>query len=376
MKRLRFAGLVLMVAIPVLAEPAPASEDHFSTQCVDRHPSEWLEVINRIRTSVGVQPLVEDPGLSDAAWKHARYVVKTDQPGHSEDPTSPWYTEAGANSQSVLATSNSECATDWWALLGLMTAPFHAAHMLNPRLSRTGFGSFREAGGQVEMAAALDVGGVGGMPPNQTFPVLWPGPGTEVWVNDHYGEWPSPLTSCPGYSLPTGLPLLAQLASSPQVTASSFSLRGQELDHCIIDGSNYENPSQEEEDLGRSILTATNSVIVLPRLPLASESTYEASLTVDGTAIAWSFRVDISNVLNVSRSGHGTVGSRSGLVTCRRSCSRSLPAGAKIELVAEALRGWRFAHWSGDCRGRTCSLHMTKDVQTRATFRRLRSNIE
>jgi hypothetical protein len=38
-----------------------------------------------------------------------------------------------------------------------MQAPFHAVGILDPELATTGFGSYREEGGYVEMGAALDV---------------------------------------------------------------------------------------------------------------------------------------------------------------------------------------------------------------------------
>src|SRR6202011_2413317 len=63
-------------------------------------------------------------------------------------------------------------AIDWW-----MAAPFHSMGMMDPRLSSTGFGSYREVKSGWDMAAAVDVLR-GNSFSGGSYPVFFPGNGT------------------------------------------------------------------------------------------------------------------------------------------------------------------------------------------------------
>src|SRR5260370_42174436 len=56
------------------------------------------------------------------------------------------------NSRTSSATPADSTAIDWW-----MQAPFHAMGMMDPRLTQTGFGSYREVKSGWIMGAAVDV---------------------------------------------------------------------------------------------------------------------------------------------------------------------------------------------------------------------------
>jgi hypothetical protein len=78
--------------------------------------------------------------------------------------------------------------------------------------------------------------------------------------------------------------------------------------------------------------------------------------------------------VRVSVSGRGQVfGSPKGL-SCPRRCSASFAYGTMLVVRASARPGWRFAGWSGSCRGaRRCSLQLTGSLTARrvhAAFRR------
>lgn len=56
-------------------------------------------------------------------------------------------------------------------------------------------------------------------------------------------ESPDPLTSCPGYTAPTGPPIILQLGSFsfvPNVSATSFTQDGAPLEHCVYDETTYQ----------------------------------------------------------------------------------------------------------------------------------------
>jgi hypothetical protein len=182
-----------------------------------------------------------------------------------------------------------ESAIDWW-----MQAPFHAVAIIDPELLWVGYGSYREADGGWQMGAALDVSrGRVGTPPSSTFPLHWPSPGMDMpLLAFSGGEYPDPLTSCPGYSPPTGPAILLQLGSgdlTPGVSAHSFSQGGQPLEHCVFDETSYVHPNPSEQNTGRVILDSRDAVVLLPREPLSPGLDYTVSLTVDGQTYFWSF---------------------------------------------------------------------------------------
>jgi uncharacterized protein YkwD len=263
-------------------------------------PTGWFAYVNYYRAMAELPLLVEDVGWSDGCYNHARYTVKNDVLDHDEDAGNPWYTPDGqeaARSSNLMATfdvsKSDEAAIDGW-----MQAPFHAVGILDPALSQTGYGSYREADGGYQMAAGLDViRGRGSIPPLVTFPIKWPADGTTVPLTSHSGEYPSPLTSCPGYSTPSGLPIILQIGSggvTPNVTAHSFSQGVTALDHCVFDETNYANPDGLQQSLGRSILNARDAIVLIPRHPLTPGQSYTASITVNGDTHTWSFSVLIT----------------------------------------------------------------------------------
>lgn len=48
-------------------------------------------------------------------------------------------------------------------------------------------------------------------------PVLFPGDGVTTRLRDFTGEHPDPLESCPGFTEPSGLPIIALLPEAPTV---------------------------------------------------------------------------------------------------------------------------------------------------------------
>ena len=259
----------------------------------------WLDYVNNYRRSAGLPVLTENATWSDGDRKHAIYTVKNDTLGHTENPSLPFYTPEGhtaAQNSNVMAGSSTgytdESAIDLW-----MNGPFHAVGIIDPRLAVTGFGSDRESGGSFGMAAALDVlRGRSGSTAGVTFPIAWPGHGQRVPVGSYGGsEYPNPLTSCPGYTAPSGLPIIMQFGTgsvTPIVSASSFREGTTALEHCVFTEQTYTNTADTGgQSLGRSVLNSRDAVVLIPRAPLQTGHTYTASLTVNGVTRTWSFGI-------------------------------------------------------------------------------------
>jgi hypothetical protein len=258
-------------------------------------PENWLDAVNYYRGMAGLPAVSENTAYSQGDEYHARYMVKNDYIGHSEDPANPWYTpegaQAAANSNAMVSSNVN--ATDLDAINLWMSGPFHALGILDPRLHEVGFGSYRENIGLWRMGAALDViSGLGSLPPTVSFPIYFPGDGTSMPLLTHSGESPSPLTSCPGYTEPSGAPIILQIGSgsqTPNVTATSFRENGVAREHCVFDETNYTNPDSGSQSLGRSVLNMRDAIVIMPRAPLVPGADYTVSITVNGSTYTWTF---------------------------------------------------------------------------------------
>jgi cysteine-rich secretory family protein len=248
--------------------------------------SPWLDRLNAWRAGSAVSALTENATYDQGDYDHAVYMVKNDLVTHYETAGTPYYSVAGdtaaRNSNIYVSSSTSTTdlqAIDWW-----MQAPFHAMGMMDPRLTQTGFGSYRQSKSGWDMGAALNV--IQGNPfTGGQFPVYFPGNGTTEPLTTYGGnEFPDPLQACSGYAAPTGLPVFVELGGnvSTKATASSFTGNGVQLAHCVIDSTNAALSSY---------LTSRGGVILVPRAPLQTGVTYAVSLTVNGTVRTWSFTV-------------------------------------------------------------------------------------
>jgi hypothetical protein len=248
--------------------------------------SAWLDQLNTWRESTGVAPLTENTTWSAGDYSHALYMVKNDLVTHYETLGVPYYTTAGdtaARDSNIYVSSTTSTvdtqAIDWW-----MGAPFHAMGLMDPRLTQTGFGSYREVKSGWQMGAAVDVLRGNSFSGGQ-FPVYFPGNGTTEPLTSYSGnEFPDPLQACSGYSVPTGLPLFVETGGNVNTTVTTHTLTGNgvALDNCAIDSSN---------SALTNYLYARGGAIMIPRQPLQAGVKYVVSLTVNGVAYSWSFTV-------------------------------------------------------------------------------------
>jgi len=258
----------------------------------------WLATVNLYRGLAGLAGVTENSDWSAGDLAHAHYMVETDTIGHSEDPGSPFYTPEGdtaARNSNVAGTSDLN-ASEGWAVDSWMSGPFHAIGILDPALVVSGFGIFHGAGTSIQTAAALDVIRGRNVNPAAVFPVVFPSDGRTLPIGTFTGhEVPDPLSACPGYAAPTGVPLIVQFdpgAPPPTVTASTLTRDGVVVEHCRFDGTTYVNPDPDVQSIGRNVLGTRGAVVLMPRDPLVKGVGYGASLTADGTTLSWSFTVD------------------------------------------------------------------------------------
>lgn len=260
----------------------------------------WLDHLNSFRLMAGLDPVSKNQDWGNGAYLHSRYMVKNDFIGHSENPDNEWYSTEGekAAQSSNLAASHNSTVDDAYAIDLWMQAPFHAIGILDPRLNQVGYGSFREADGGLQMGATLDViRGLGGLPPTVSYPIAWPADGASLSLTSHYSEYPNPLSSCPGYQTPAGVPILLQIGSgdqTPEVLSHSFFKGELPLEHCVFDETSYQNEDSNAQSLGRAILGARDAIVLIPRQPLVPGATYTVTISMTTGSYTWSFDVSVT----------------------------------------------------------------------------------
>lgn len=266
-----------------------------------RSESDWLGRINEIRVGSQLPPVVDEPAWSAGILAHLNYIALTPSDLmtgpyanlHTENPASPYYTEAGAKegeSSNLGISSTPVGAIDLW-----LAAPFHAVGILRAGLQRVGF-AHEEGGDQ----AGLDV--INGLDDEVPLrQVLFPGPGSTIDLARFWGESPSPVETCehqhPGasYAEP-GLPLIAMLTTPPtanltarlrQPDGAVLSSSGAEL--CVVTADDFVSTDEVYGSTGRSILQGDNVVLLIPQRPLLA-GVYSAEIDQPGESpISWKF---------------------------------------------------------------------------------------
>jgi uncharacterized protein YkwD len=294
------------------AVPAPAMPaDRVARDADVTADGLWLNPLNRYRQSVGLAPVTANPRLSHGDFLHSRYLVKNfgkqiaarvnlGAEMHFEDPSKPWYSAEG---QAAGRSGNVDemwdprgTARPSWAIDNWMQSPFHRLPILNPRLHGVGYGYDCEDGVCI---AALnlnsDVDPILSASAPSAAPIEYPPNGASIDVNSFDGEWPDPLASCPGYSLPAGYPITIQLGSMVNPGIASFSLNRTAptqaaIEACAFDGGTYSNPDPGTQRMARRELNSFGAIVMLPRAPL-TPGIYRASITTGGHNYSWSFSV-------------------------------------------------------------------------------------
>ena len=260
---------------------------------------DWLRYYNLFRSQSGLPQLSENVAWSAGSAAHSQYMMTNSVTAHTQDPNKPGYSAAGneAGQNGNIAVSGWDGASELWAIDYWMSAAFHAVPMLNPHLSQTGFGVFRDSSNSFKMTATFDVSSrrdLAELPANITFPLTYPQDGGEIWVLSYtLPEFPNPLTACPRLQKPTGAPIVLQIGDGDQIpSVSQTSLTNSEgtaLTHCVIDETRYVNSSAYQQQQGRSILDKQDAIVLIPAQPFVVGESYTVSVTVNGETVEWSF---------------------------------------------------------------------------------------
>lgn len=288
---MRFRALTVMALLVALLVPAGAAQAAATAPARDN----WLATLNAYRATAGLSPVAARKAWVDGGTKHARYMLATDDITHAEDPSHPAYTaagdEAGRRGNVAMVWGGSADARrflDMW-----MAGPFHAAGILDPRLTHSAYAQASQGGDRGVTAAVLDViRGLDTSRPGPSDPIVWPGDGSGVPLGSYRGgEWPDPLTSCANYQAPTGLPIVIQFPRDTRVSSHRLATDGGAVEHCVFDASSYRNPDKATERHAVKGLAARNVVVVIPREPLPVGSTTTVSVTSRDTTATSTFRV-------------------------------------------------------------------------------------
>jgi len=262
----------------------------------------WLRQLNHYRAMAGVGALHEAAEISAADTNHARYLFANfaaqlrdgamlGDAAYQEDPARPGYTADGAHvaRDSQLAWGcgpyDSGTQIDRW-----FAGPFHRLTMLDPSIAEAGFG---EATSGNCWVAAIRFPPVGDVAKAYQHAIEFPPDGSTVGLEFVGGEFPDPLASCPGYSMPVGLPITLQLGHLIDVnlTAHSLTRDGAPVEHCGFEKTTYQNPNSNAQEYGRWALRQTSAAVLIPRAPLRAGCEYAVSVTADGQTYRWKFRV-------------------------------------------------------------------------------------
>lgn len=271
----------------------------------------WLTELNRLRATGGLAPVAENAGLSGDCDAHAKYLVEQGPStaaqfvayeralglgAHHEDPASPHFSASGAECASggKPAPGVSQSNDVAWGrnpiddLDGLFyDAPFHRLSLLASWATVAGYGTYGDYPRRVGTLALRGEGGIGS--PLIRFPT----DGSTVPIGQvNNFEIPNPLSSCPGYSLPVGLPITLQLGSGYRGKMLSYSLRGPAgaVETCGFDWMSYQNSDGPTEEVARKLLRAFGAIILIPRKPL-SGGRYTVAVSTGRQNFEWSFTI-------------------------------------------------------------------------------------
>jgi uncharacterized protein YkwD len=312
-RRSRHASAAASASAIAPAPALPSSHTAEAAPGVAGTSMNWLTVLNGYRASLGVPPLTEDPTLSHGCLAHAEYLMTNyrqmfeegRQPGtlfHSEDESKPGYSSEGlaaAQASDVVYQPRGKMAEDqlmaqaiqWW-----IAGPFHRPELVNPELKQVGFGQYCQGTGCV---SALDaISGATLAPPGGSplpRPIEVPPDGATVKAPAFGGEWPNPVSSCPGYSqyapaitLQLGMHVPASI-SDASLTQTTGAAAGIKVETCVYDSGSYTNPDSVAQATARKVLAGFGEVVMMVRDPLVPGETYRVAMTVSGRPYSWSF---------------------------------------------------------------------------------------
>ena len=297
--------------------------------------------VNYYRAMAKLPPIVDDSAISAGALNHARYLVKNGIAGgdfvlkngqlHSrtpqtafrwEDKGRPFFTDDGAAAgrNAVVVTAPAINLSGAEFVDRLMTMPFSGLVPMVPQFSVAGLGGYCDPGLcaivisyrfalEKSVRIALYDGPASdrfwnpglGLIPIETArlrtPVEFPPNGATVNLQSFNGDdYTDPLSACPGYKPPTGIPISIQLGQgygpdgSLEVSSNLVTRDGLEIETCLITAASYVGHDDTQTAFGKWGLMRIGAAVLLPREPLAPGH-YKVALKEDDKFYEWGFTV-------------------------------------------------------------------------------------
>jgi hypothetical protein len=244
----------------------------------------WLRRLNLRRQQFGVPPAIADPFFLTADARHAKYMAKTGQVTHSEDPRSKYYTLAG-DAAGGLSDVGPYAGSGPATVDSFMGSPYHALCALSPDTRITGFGQY---GGYAALTCHAGWGTTGSV--TLKAPLAWPSPGmTLTFLHPFTFEDPDPWAAChiKAALIKRAVPVLFMLGNlQARFKGATASITSAGTTHaaCVLDPANV--GGKLDPDIG----APNNQVIVVPRQSYFAHHTYTVTLKLPGRTVTTTFR--------------------------------------------------------------------------------------
>lgn len=228
----------------------------------------WLRELNAYRTLNDAQPVAENAAYSHGDSLHIRYMEKTGDFTHVENPKSKWYTKQGAaaGESSDLSFGDPDPVAGWAA------APYHALSELSKYNTLAGYATGEGYAALWTFGSATSLRHPG--QPLYQFPASGKTTGLLGYSG---GEIPNPLSSCPKAwqnSWSVGLPIIFGNQRTVTKPSAALTSGGVSLRTCVVNAGIY-----------------GNAVFVIPLRPLSTRHTYTVTVKYNGKVQSrWSFR--------------------------------------------------------------------------------------
>ena len=297
--------------------------------------------VNYYRAMAKLPPVVNDSAISAGALNHARYLVKNGIAGgdivldqqrlHFEIPQDvfrwevkgkPFYTDQGASAgrDAVVLAAREINISGAEFVDRMMTMPFSGLIPMVPQFSIVGLGAYCDPGqcaivipGRFALEKSVRIALYDGPASDRLWnpslglipletgrlraPVEFPPDGATVDLQSYAGgDYPDPLSSCPGYKAPTGTPISIQLGQgygpdgSLEVSSDFVTRDGVEIETCLITAASYAGRNAGQTEFGKAGLVRIGAAVLLPREPLASGH-YKVAVKESGQLYEWGFTV-------------------------------------------------------------------------------------
>ncbi len=272
-------------------------------------PPPWLVRINMYRAMEQLPPLENDPVLTEGSQNHAVYLVKNfarrvhdgtadNAEMSTESEARPSYSSRGRTAAPHCEVDfaygphqSQEAAIDRW-----MEGPLHRMLLLNRDLLRVGYGYYCEKSLCAQTVDVVDGLREHSIDPDQQIAIEFPPANSTLSISDLPYEAPDPLSACPGYTYPVGLPITFEIGSFVGAKLTSFSLvetddpAASPIEACGYDAYSYRNQARNQMARVVGGLKAFSGIVVIPRRPLAPGN-YRVSVTVNDNQYSWSFAI-------------------------------------------------------------------------------------